>query len=85
MCIRDRADPVRNAQNAIKVLLKFLLLERQRIALSDVPALLLAMPVFETANARFLKETPEALATWAVRQLARSLAARVEGEYLLNA
>lgn len=79
------ADPVRNAQNAIKVLLKFLLLERQRIALSDVPALLLAMPVFETANARFLKETPEALGTWAVKQLVRSLAARIEGEYLLNA
>jgi glyoxylase-like metal-dependent hydrolase (beta-lactamase superfamily II) len=78
------ADPVRNAQNAIKVLLKFLLLERQRIALTEVPALLLSMPVFETANARFLKETPEALATWATKQLTRSLAARVEGEHLLN-
>ena len=79
------ADPVRNAQNAIKVLLKFLLLERQRIALADVPALLLAMPVFETANARFLKQTPAALGAWAASQLVRSLAARVEGEYLLNA
>jgi len=78
------ADPVRNAQNAIKVLLKFLLLERQRIALADVPALLLAMPVFETANARFLKQTPEALGIWASRQLVRSLAAQIEGEYLLN-
>ena len=78
------ADPVRNAQNAIKVLLKFLLLERQRIAVSNVPALLLAMPVFEAANARFLKETPEALATWAVKQLVRGLAARIEGEHLLN-
>ena len=78
------ADPVRNAQNAIKVLLKFLLLERQRIALSEVPALLLAMPVFETANARFLKETPDTLATWAIKQLTRSLAARIEGEHLLN-
>ena len=79
------ADPVRNAQNAIKVLLKFLLLERQRIALADVPALLVAMPVFETANARFLKQTPAALGAWAASQLVRSLAARVEGEYLLNA
>lgn len=80
-----QADPVRNAQNAIKVLLKFLLLERQRIALADVPALLVAMPVFESANARFLKQTPEALAAWASSQLVRSLAARVEGGCLLNA
>ena len=78
------ADPVRNAQNAIKVLLKFLLLELQLIAVSNVPALLLAMPVFDAANARFLKETPEALAKWAVKQLVRGLAARIEGEHLLN-
>ena len=78
------ADPVRNAQNAVKVLLKFLLLERQRIALADIPALLLAMPVFVTANARFLHQTPEQAATWAAGQLVRAVAARVDGEYLLN-
>ena len=79
------ADPVRNAQNALKVLLKFLLLERQRIALADVPALLVSMPVFAAANHNYLKQEPKALGTWAVEQLARSGAARVEGEYLLNA
>jgi len=78
------ADPVRNAQNALKVLLKFLLLERQRIALADVPQLLLAMPVFEAANRNFLRQSPEELGGWAVRQLVRAAAARVEGEYLLN-
>ena len=78
------ADPLRNAQNAIKVLLKFLLLERQRIALAEIPTLLLAMPVFARANARFLRQSPDQLATWATRQLVRSLAARIEGEYLLN-
>ncbi|NRR32159.1 MBL fold metallo-hydrolase [Oxalobacteraceae bacterium] len=78
------ADPQRNAQNAIKVLLKFLLLERQRIALSDLPTLLLAMPVFDAANRRFLKQTPQALAEWAVGQLLKAGAARVDGEYLLN-
>jgi glyoxylase-like metal-dependent hydrolase (beta-lactamase superfamily II) len=78
------ADPVRNAQNAIKVLLKFLLLERQRIALADVPRMLLAMPVFATANARYLRQTPEALAQWAVGQLVKAGAAHVESEYLLN-
>jgi glyoxylase-like metal-dependent hydrolase (beta-lactamase superfamily II) len=78
------ADPVRNAQNALKVLLKFLLLERQRIALADVPQLLLAMPVFEAANRNFLHQSPEQLGTWAVSQLVRAAAARIEGEYLLN-
>ncbi|NYE62850.1 glyoxylase-like metal-dependent hydrolase (beta-lactamase superfamily II) [Duganella sp. 1224] len=78
------ADPVRNAQNALKVLLKFLLLERQRIALADVPALLTSMPVFAAANSNFLKQSPDQLGRWAVGQLVRSAAARVEGEYLLN-
>jgi glyoxylase-like metal-dependent hydrolase (beta-lactamase superfamily II) len=80
-----QADPLRNAQNALKVLLKFLLLERQRIAVADVPALLLSMPVFAAANARFLQRTPEELGAWAISQLVRAMAARVEGEYLLNA
>lgn len=78
------ADPVRNAQNAIKVLLKFLLLERQRIALADVPQMLLSMPVFATANARHLRQTPDELARWAVGQLVKGGAAHVESEYLLN-
>ena len=78
------SDPVRNAQNAVKVLLKFLLLERQRIALAEIPALLLAMPLFARANERFLQQSPDQLATWATRQLVRAVAARVEGEYLLN-
>lgn len=78
------ADPVRNAQNALKVLLKFLLLERQRIALAEVPQLLLAMPVFEAANRNFLHQSPQQLGTWAVSQLVRAAAACVEGEYLLN-
>ena len=78
------ADPLRNAQNALKVLLKFLLLERQRIPLADVPLLLLAMPVFAKANANFLKQTPEQLGAWVVGQLVRAGAARIDGEYLLN-
>src|SRR5450830_915988 len=34
-----QADPKRNADNAVKVMLKFLLLERQRMAMDDVVAL----------------------------------------------
>ena len=43
------ADPKRNAENAVKVLVKFLLLERQRIALNEVPGLLAAIPVVGSA------------------------------------
>ena len=43
------AKPQRNAENAVKVLVKFLLLERQRIALADLPALMAAIPVVRNA------------------------------------
>jgi glyoxylase-like metal-dependent hydrolase (beta-lactamase superfamily II) len=77
-------EPLRNAQNAVKVLLKFLLLERQSIVLAEVPGLLAAMPVFDAANRNFLQGGPEQVAQWAVSQLRRAGAARIEGEYLLN-
>ena len=78
------SEPARNAQNAVKVLLKFLLLERQRIALADVPALLGDMPLLHQANRRFLRQEVPALAEWAVAQLVRAAAARIDGAYLLN-
>ena len=78
------ADPVRNAQNAVKVMLKFLLLERQHIALAELPALLSAGSSFRSANAHFLKKPPEELAQWAAAQLVRAQAARIEGETLFN-
>ena len=41
--------PKRNAENAVKVLVKFLLLERQRLALADVAGLLASIPVVGSA------------------------------------
>ncbi len=79
------AAPRRNAENAIKVLLKFLLLERRRIALADIAPLLAAMPLCEAANRRFVGDSPEALARWAIERLVRAGAARIEGQHLLNA
>ncbi len=78
------ADPLRNAQNAIKVLLKFVLLERQQIALAELPALLDQMPVFVDTNRHFLHQDSVALAEWAVAQLLRAGAARVDGAVLHN-
>lgn len=79
-----QADPVRNAQNAVKVLLKFLLLERQQIALDQVPLLLAQIRLFRDTNQRFLQLPDLELAQWTVAQLLRAGAARVEGELLLN-
>ena len=78
------SEPARNAQNTVKVLLKFLLLERQRVALAEVPALLAAMPLLREANRRFLRQEIAALAEWVVAQLVKAGAARVDGDQLTN-
>jgi len=78
------ADPVRNAQNAVKVLLKFLLLERRSIAMSELGALLETIPVVARANRRFLHQGPGELAQWAAHALTRAGAARTEEGVLFN-
>ena len=77
-------NPVRNAEYAVKVLLKFLLLERQRMALDDIPALFASMPIIVSAAGRYLDKTPEETAQWTVKQLVRACSARIEDGYLLN-
>lgn len=79
------ADPVRNAQNAVKVLLKFLLLERRQLVLSEIAELLAEMPLCASTNRRFLQRHPVALAEWAIQQLVRGAAARIEHGCLVNA
>jgi glyoxylase-like metal-dependent hydrolase (beta-lactamase superfamily II) len=79
------ADPARNAQNAVKVLLKFLLLERQAIALAEVPALLTRTRLFAEANRRYLRQPEQELAEWAIAQLVRAGAAALQDGKLLNA
>lgn len=78
------ADPARNAQNAIKVLLKFLLLERQSIPLAEVPRLLSEMYLFGEANRRYLRQPLPELAQWTIAQLVRARAAQVVGGDLVN-
>jgi glyoxylase-like metal-dependent hydrolase (beta-lactamase superfamily II) len=73
------ADPVRNAQNAIKVLLKFLLLDKQSIPLDSLLPLLSGMRLFGEANRRYLNQPEAELAQWAVAQLVRAGAAEVAG------
>lgn len=80
------ADPLRNAENAVKVILKFLLLERQRISLADVTGMFAAIPVLEGARGRHLQrfETASQMADWAVQSLVRAGAAKRDGAHLLN-
>lgn len=99
------ADPRRNAENAVKVLVKFLLLERQRIALDAVADLLAGIPVVGSAvglmdvsalttdSALFnapshgpaAPDTYTTLANWAISSLLRANAARIDGDFLLDA
>jgi glyoxylase-like metal-dependent hydrolase (beta-lactamase superfamily II) len=97
------ADPKRNAENAVKVLVKFLLLERQRLALADVPGLLASIPVvggalrqMDIASLVPDQAPPEPgqtapsdpytpLANWVVSSLVRARAARIDGDFLVDA
>ena len=78
------ADPMRNAQNAVKVMLKFLLLDRQSMPLDDVAATMGGMELIRNANSLYLHKDEAELAQWAVAQLVRAGAAQVQGDLLLN-
>jgi glyoxylase-like metal-dependent hydrolase (beta-lactamase superfamily II) len=78
-------DPVRNAENAVKVLLKFLLIERRAMPLADVEHLFETVPLLVLARERFLRRPPAELAQWAVRALEKAGAASVQGDMLLDA
>jgi glyoxylase-like metal-dependent hydrolase (beta-lactamase superfamily II) len=78
-------DPVRNAENGIKVLLKFLLIERRSMPLSEVETLFETVPLLVLARERFMPRPPAELAQWAVEALVRAGAARVQDDLLLDA
>jgi glyoxylase-like metal-dependent hydrolase (beta-lactamase superfamily II) len=79
------ADPVRNAENSIKVLLKFLLLERRTIPLAELESLFNQVPLLVLARERFLPRPAAELAQWAVRALEKAGAATVQGAMLVDA
>ncbi|PUA17985.1 MBL fold metallo-hydrolase [Glaciimonas sp. PCH181] len=78
------ADPVRNAQNALKVLLKFSLLERQQLSLAEVTQFVATTPLIMSTNQRHLQRTDAELTAWLIAQLVRAGAARLDGEILFN-
>ena len=78
------ASPVRNTENAVKVMLKFLLLERQQMLLAELPDLFERIPLMHIARTRYLDKSSAELADWAVKGLVRAGAARRDGEWLRN-
>ncbi|WP_159705064.1 MBL fold metallo-hydrolase [Massilia sp. 9I] len=78
------ADPVRNAQNAVKVLLKFLLLERRALKLEALPGLLGSIPLVERVRSGLLPMSADALAQWATAALVKAGAARIEENMLVD-
>jgi glyoxylase-like metal-dependent hydrolase (beta-lactamase superfamily II) len=79
------ADPVRNAENSVKVLLKFLLIERRAMPLADVESLFGTVPLLVLARERFLPRPSAELAQWAVRALEKAGAATLQGNMLVDA
>lgn len=79
-------DPTKHALHAAKVLLKFKLLELQRLRLAEFAQWASATPYFEMVHRRWFSEVD--LVTWIDQladDLARSGAAIRDGEYILNA
>jgi glyoxylase-like metal-dependent hydrolase (beta-lactamase superfamily II) len=79
------ADPQRLARHALKVVLAFDLLDRERMALASLPAFVDETPLFRDFNARFFALPPAALATELATDLERAGAARRENGELLRA
>jgi glyoxylase-like metal-dependent hydrolase (beta-lactamase superfamily II) len=82
---RLAADPANNARYAAKALLKYQLLDEERIPLEQVPDRMRSVQVTMEANRRYLGMSVEALSAWTVGELVRAGAARVEDGTLVNA
>lgn len=76
-------DPPRMARHALKVVLAFDLLVRERMSLASLPAFVEKTPLFRDFNARFFRKSPAELAEELVADLERAGAVRRgEGELL---
>jgi glyoxylase-like metal-dependent hydrolase (beta-lactamase superfamily II) len=75
-------DSVRIARHALKALLTFALLDKQRMALADLPVYLDRVAIYRDFNARFFRLSPSALADLLVHELERVGAVRRENGWL---
>jgi glyoxylase-like metal-dependent hydrolase (beta-lactamase superfamily II) len=77
------ADDARVARYALKALLMFHLLDRQRMPLADLPAYVARIGVYRDFNAACLQLAPDTLADLLVRELERSGALSKVGGFLV--
>ena len=71
------------ARHAVKVILTFALLDRERLSLEELPDFIDRVPLFADFNARYLHMTTPTLTAWLVDELSRSGAAQVDNGVLL--
>ena len=71
------ADPVKNARHLIKVLFVFALLEREAMAVADVPAYISRVPCYRKLAEPFMGFDPGEIARWMLADLERAGAVRV--------
>ena len=76
-------DPARLARHAVRVLLTFALLEKQRLPLASLPAYVENTGVLRDINRRFFALTPQDFAEWLVHELERARAVKRDGDDLV--
>ena len=72
-------DPAKCARHVVKVMFVFALLDREEMAVAEVPAYLERVPCYAQMAGRFLGARPAALSEWLLSDLARAGAVRIEG------
>ena len=71
-------DPARCARHVVKVMFIFALLDREEMAVAEVPAYLERVPCYAQMAGRFLGTRPAAMAEWLLADLWRVGAIRIE-------
>ena len=79
------ADPLRMASHALKVILVFSLLDRERMPLAQLPDFVVQVGIFGEFNARYFRLSPTALAERLVTDLVKIGAVRRSDDFLVPA
>lgn len=77
------AAPAKLVHHALRVVLMFKLLDSQGLASDELPGYVQRVGLYRDFNARFLRMTPQALATMLTEDLLRAGAVRLEGGRLV--
>lgn len=80
------ADPRRNAQHALRVLMKFKLLDAQRLPRDELSGWMSSLPYFATIHRRFFADAPAyELVTDCLHRLLRAGACELQGDSVVDA